>query len=263
MEGFAAGNVATPIFIEKREPAVVLRARRSWSGPFEPVYVKVLPVNGRCIEAVCAWLAREIGLPAPEPLLLTMPANKMPRGSEWPFGTQSRQVCFATRAIPGALALRRVASDQVGGMLDRWPHLAAAAAFDSLIANDDRTEGNILLDPARALWLIDHARSLGGGGERLFSTDVTPTAPTYFLSRIAGYAVPERVRLRTALIAVCTKLCAAVPRIPYDTLLVPENIAMQIEDFLVRRAHVLQAMVLQAIGVPDLYSEGNHPESLQ
>jgi hypothetical protein len=263
MEGFLTGNVAPPIRPEKLGPRAVLYARRQWMGPFEPVYVKVLPVNSRCIEAVCAWLAREIKLPAPEPLLLNMLASRMPRGSQWPFGTQSQEVCFATREVPYARALCGVDSDQVGSLLDRWDRLADAAVFDLLIANDDRTEGNILVGPGRDLWLIDHARSLGGGNERLFSSDVMPATSNFFLSRIAGYTAQERVRLRPALIAVCTKLSSAVQRIPYAALLVPEDIAMQIEDFLSRRAHMLQAMVLQTIGLSDLFSQGDRPARLQ
>jgi hypothetical protein len=263
MEGFLTGNVAPPIRAEKLAPRAVLFAQRqSMDVPFEPVYVKILPINERCIEAVCAWLAREINLPAPEPLLLNMLAGRMPRGGVWPFGNRSSEVCFATREVPYARALQAVASDHVGSLLDRWKRLADAAVFDLLIANDDRTAGNILVGPTRDLWLIDHARSLGGGGERLFSSAV-PISSNFFLSRIASYTAQDRVRLRPDLIAVCTKLVSAVKRIPYAALLVPEDIAMQINDFLSRRAHMLQAMVLQTIGLPDLYSPGDRPVGLQ
>ena len=80
MNGFATGSVASPIRVVKSTPRVVLRAMRWWAGPFEPVFVKVLPVNARSIEAVCAWLAREIELPVPQPMLLDLPASRMPRG---------------------------------------------------------------------------------------------------------------------------------------------------------------------------------------
>jgi hypothetical protein len=263
MNGFASGSVATPIHIVKQAPRIVLRAWRSWSGPFEPVYVKVLPVNARSIEAVCAWLAREIELPVPEPMLLDMPASRLPKGCAWPFGTDPYATCFATRAVENALSLSNVSSDVATAMIDKWGSLPAAAAFDQLIANDDRTEGNILLGPRRDLWLIDHGRSLGGGGQRFFSTDVTPSTANFLLSRVARYPAQERVRLRPALIAVCTRLASAVSRVPYAALLVPEDIAMQIDDFLSRRVGMLQAMVLQSIGLPDLYDDGQHPSAMQ
>lgn len=263
MTAFARGSVATPVHIVKQTPRVVLRALRSWSGPFEPVFVKVLPVNARSIETVCAWLAREIELPAPEPMLLDMPASRMPRGCAWPFGTNTHATCFATRAVENALSLTNVSSDVSMAMIDQWGSLPAAAVFDQLIANDDRTEGNILLGPRRDLWLIDHGRSLGGGGQRFFSTDVTPSTTNFFLSRIARYPAKERVRLRPELIAVCTRLASVVTRVPYAALLVPEDIAMQIDDFLSRRVAMLQAMVLQSIGMPDLYDGGLYPSALQ
>lgn len=236
MNGFAFGSVASPIRIVKATPRIVLRAMRSWAGPFEPVFVKVLPVNARSIEAVCAWLATEIELPAPQPMLLDMPASRIPRGCDWPFGTNAYATCFATRAVENAFPLSNVSSDVATAMIDKWASLPAAAVFDQLIANDDRTEGNILLGPRRDLWLIDHGRSLGGGGQRLFSTDVTPSTANFLLSRVANFPAQERVRLRPALIAICTRLASAVRRVPYAALLVPEDIAMQIEDLFVSQS---------------------------
>jgi len=263
MDGFLAGNVAPPISVVKSTPRVVLRAERAWQGPFEPVYVKILPVNARSIEAVCAWLAREIDLPVPQPMLLDMLASRMPKGCAWPFGTDSHATFFATRSIENALPLRNVASDVANLLINSWASMPAAAVFDQLVANDDRTEGNILIGPRRDLWLIDHARSLGGGGQRLFSTDVMPSTSNFFLARIAGYTAQKRVSLRPELIAVCTRLASAVSRVPYSSLLVPEEIAMQIDDFLSRRICVLQAMLLQSIGLPDLYDDGQGPTAFQ
>ena len=263
MDGFSVGSVASPIQVVKSAPRVVLRAMRAWAGPFEPVYVKVLPVNARSIEVVCAWLAREIELPAPQPMLLDMPASRMPKGCAWPFGTNPRATVFATRAIENSLPLCNVSSDTAKALVDRWGSLPAAAVFDQLVANDDRTEGNILVGPRNDIWLIDHGRSLGGGGQRFFSTDVMPSTSNFFLARIAGYTAQDRVRLRAELLTVCTRLAFAVRRVPYSSLLVPEDIAVQIDDFLSRRTHVLQAMVLQALGLPDLYDDGQRPPALQ
>jgi hypothetical protein len=90
-----------------------------------------------------------------------------------------------------------------------------------------------------------------------------PTTSNFFLARIASYTAQERVKLRSALLAVCTRLASAVRRVPYSSLLIPEEIAMQIDDFLSRRIFVLQAMVLQSIGLPDLYDDGQRPPALQ
>lgn len=263
MSSFDFGSLAAPVEAVKTTPRVVLRAMRSWAGPFEPVYAKVLPVNSRCIEAVCAWIALQIELPVPRPMLLTMPASRMPRGLQWPFGSEHQAIVFATRAIDGALPLSRISSETSWNLIDRWDALPAAAVFDQLVANDDRTDGNILLGPRRDLWLIDHARSLGGGGQRLFSTDVTPRFENFFLSRLAGFPLKDRQRLRPGLMAVCARLGGIVPRVPYGSLLVPDDISMQIDDFLQRRLVTLQATVLQAVGLPDLYDNGDAPRALQ
>jgi hypothetical protein len=51
---FKTGNLAAPIRVVKDEPDMVLDAQLAWQGPFEHVFVKLTPVNRRCIEAVCA-----------------------------------------------------------------------------------------------------------------------------------------------------------------------------------------------------------------
>jgi len=101
------------------------------------------------------------------------------------------------------------------------------------------------------LWLIDHTRALGGAGNHLFSTEVTPLFTNFSLRRIAGYSLAQRNNLRAPLMAACLRLAAAAPRIPYDELLVPEDIARQIDTFLLQRASRLQALILSSIGLPD------------
>ena len=263
MAAFKIGNLGSPVRVRKTTPHIVLDAMLAWSGPFEHVFAKLLPVNERSIEAVCAWLAREIELPVPEPRFLRVTRTRMPQGCMWPFGEASEQVVFGTVAIEQVQQLVRTDSSTVDALLDRWPALATAAAYDQLIANDDRTSGNILLGPHRDLWLIDHGRALGGGGNKLFSTEVAPLFDNLFLHRIANYKLSDRMRLRPALMTACLRLSGAVPRIPYDGLLVPDDIATQIDTFLQRRVTRLQAMILDQIGLPDLYDQGSNPRTAQ
>jgi len=257
MAVFRTGTLAPPVRVHKAAPRLVLDAQLAWAGPFLHVYAKVLPINERSIEAVCAWLAREVELPAPEACFLRMHRTRVPKGHPWIFGDSSEEVVFATVAVEQAQQLVRADGTAVAALIDKWPSLAAAAVFDELIANDDRTEGNILLGPRSDLWLIDHTRALGGAGNRLFSTEVAPLFTNFFLQRIAGYSLAQRNGLRAPLMAACLRLTAAVPRVPYDELLVPENVARQIETFLRQRANRLQTMILSSIGLPDLYDGGN------
>jgi hypothetical protein len=256
MSAFKTGSLASPVRLIKTTPRVVLDAQLAWQGPFEHVYAKVMPVIERSIEAVCTWIALEVELPVPEPRFLRMPRSRMPKGHPWPFAEQPEEFVFATVAIESAQQLLRLEDDVTARLLDKWPLLAAAAAFDQLIANDDRTKGNILLGPRQDLWLIDHARALGGAGNRLFSSEVEPLVSNLFLRRIAGYPLVERQRLRPALLSSCLRLSAAVLRIPYDKLRVSEETAIQIDSYLRQRAGRLQAMVLNEIGLPDLYDSG-------
>jgi hypothetical protein len=239
--------------VVKTTPDLVLEGRFSSHGPFEHVYAKLAPINRRCIEAVCAWIGHEVGLPLPQTRFVRVLKARLPKGCVWPYKQSEEEWTFGSLAIEGARPLTGFDSSLAAAKIDKWQYLEMAAAFDQLVANDDRTQGNVLLDPRGALWLIDHARSLGGGGQRLFSTEVLPLVNNFFLSRVASYPMADRMKRRGALLAACHQLVSAAMRVPYDTLLVPDEMAIQIRDFLLRRATLLQAMVLDAAGVPDMY----------
>jgi hypothetical protein len=249
----STGTLARPMRVVKTTPDLVLDGRLASHGPFEHVYAKLMPANRRCIEAVCAWIGREVELPLPDFRFVRVLKARLPKGCDWPYRQSEEELVFGTVAIEGARPLTGFDSGLVAAKIDKWQHLDMAAAFDQLIANDDRTEGNVLLDPKGALWLIDQARSLGGGGQRLFSTDVLPLVSNFFLSRVASYSMADRMKRRGALLSACNRLASAAMRVPYDHLLVPDEMATQIQDFLLRRAVLLQAMVLDAAGIPDMY----------
>lgn len=259
MAAFKSGNLATPIKVVKAAPALVLDCGLAWEGPFEHVFAKILPIHQRCIEAVCAWLAQQMGVPVPAPRFLHMWKHKLPRGHAWPFGREEEATVFATVAVEGAMPLTRFDGSLISTKFAKWPYLELCAVFDLLIANDDRTAGNILMAPKGELCLIDHARSLGGGGDALFSTQ--PLISNFFLGVIAGMSLSERNRRRPALISACLNATAAIARIPYEALLVPADIASQVNDFLVKRGTRLQATVLDAVGLPDIYDHHDNDRS--
>lgn len=259
---FKRGNLARPCTLVKTEPNVVLDASLSWEGPFEHVFVKLTSENGRSIEAVCAWIAQDVGLPCPEPRFVLVKKSRIPQGAPWVFGTATDVVAFGTLAIEHAQPLTKTDSVAVTTRIRKWDRLELAGVFDLLIANDDRSEGNILLDAQQRLWLIDHGRSLGGGGHRLFSSEVSPLINNFLLEQIRRLPLPDRIKRQNAVLSACYELAARVPRIPYDSLLVPPPIALQIDDFLTKRASRLQAMALEAAGLPDLY-QGDGSRGLQ
>jgi hypothetical protein len=236
-----------------------LDANVSWQDPFEHVFVKLSSENRRCIEAVCAWIAQDVGLPVPEARFVLVNRSRLPRGCPWAYGDAEEITAFGTVAVEGALQLTKLDGDVLAPRLLAWSSLELAAAFDHLIANDDRSEGNMLMDPRGKLWLIDQGRSLGGGGQRFFSTEVLPSIRNFFLERIRRLSAADRIKRRSALMSACLELGARVPRVPYDALRVPPGTAEQINSFLSQRAGRLQAMVLDAVGLPDMYQ--NYPDS--
>ena len=259
---FKSGTLANPVRVVKPGPDVVLEGAFAWQGPFERVFVKLANEHRRCIEAVCAWIAQEAGLPSPEPRFVRVSKEKVRTNVPWSF-SGPEITGFGTVAIPNAQQLTKLDSGWASELLSKWQWLELGGVFDELVAHDDRSNGNILVDGRANLWLIDHGRALGGGGQKLFSTDIFPPFKNYFLEMIAQEAMAKKMQRKNALLAACYQMAARVPRIPYEDLLVPEHIAEQISTFLAQRAHVLPTMVLESARIPDMYDRGESPRSLQ
>ena len=107
-------------------------------------------------ELFCAVLAREIRLPAPEPLLLFDPTS-----GRYVFGSVDLQYPNSLRQFnvdpqaPDEAAVK-VLIDAVAG----WSRAREVAAFDEWIQNCDRNLGNILYAGPDDFFIIDHGRSL-------------------------------------------------------------------------------------------------------
>lgn len=107
-------------------------------------------------ELFCAVLAREIDLPAPEPLLLFDPIS-----GSFVFGS-------VDLAYPNSLRQFNVDPDTpdeaaVGVLLEvisSWSRAREVAAFDEWIQNCDRNLGNLLFAGPDNFFIIDHGRAL-------------------------------------------------------------------------------------------------------
>ena len=99
-------------------------------------------------EAVCAAIADELGLPVPASRAIRL------EDQVW-FGLERKEPKVAYTAQNLLSCVNR---DQVAGIL----------AFDVLVCNPDRHEGNAVLHrfqqspPALRLWIIDHSHALVG-----------------------------------------------------------------------------------------------------
>lgn len=202
-------------------------------------------------------------MPVPESYTIKVPRTKLPRDCPWQFGQSAIVDAFGSKAVENSHSLNRIDSNVVRERVLNWPMLELAAAFDELVANDDRSENNMLLDPRGDIWLIDHARCLGGAGQRLFSTEVTPSFRNFFLNQIAQMSFNQRLQRREPLIRACTEVISRVGRVPYATLGVSDALRVQVEPYLLQRAARLSGTVLHALGLPDLYEAHNESRTLQ
>ncbi|MEX3968866.1 HipA family kinase [Paraburkholderia sp. EG286B] len=219
----------------------------------EMAFVKLLQQGAFTVESVCAWLARAVGLQAPRPLWVNVPRNRVPAG-HWPFGDKEAQLCFATVELPNARPLHfdEASSDVVFNQARLDDVLMAKiATFDSLIGNDDRHGGNLLLAPPAGVFVIDHGRALGGVG-----TDSTsiwlPPGPNVLLRRIQAMPPHRRHALKQPLRQFCEDCVLAVDKLPLDKLVESESIREMIRRHLRAKAETLRVEMLDSIGIPEL-----------
>lgn len=252
---FILGSFAGVPRLVKEKPFPVLRGEIvNAVTAFAPVYVKLLPRPLANVEAVCAWLAHEVALPLPRPVCAIVHRRLTTRLCAWPYGSSARAYCFGTQEIPLALRLRDIDNTQYGQseqLLSGWRDCLRVGIFDELISNDDRNNGNILVDAQKRLWIIDHSRALRAGGQSAFSDPMLPFENA-LLRRFAGLAPAHRHALRSKIVADCTQLSSAAARIPYDDLDVRGEAREAIEKFIDTRARHLAALVLARLGISEL-----------
>lgn len=115
-------------------------------------FVKKVGMPEILVELVAAVLARRLGLPVPEPLLVFVPDEL--GGPELAFGSVS------LHGKPTLGAMVNSGNLAVAKQLKSWRHLVPAACFDEWIANCDRHNGNLLCSGDGEFWLIDHGLSI-------------------------------------------------------------------------------------------------------
>jgi hypothetical protein len=259
---FTQGSLAHPIVLKKLKPYPVLYGGLvSPTSHFLQVYVKLLPLNLRMVEVVCAWLAREVGLPLPLPAIVDVLRTRVERLCPWPYGSATKMACYGTQEIPQALPLQQAEnakSGQYEHLLRRWKDCLRTGIFDELIANDDRNKGNLVLDAHRSLWIIDHSRALRSGGQTPFSDPLLPFENP-LLSYFAEFPLARRSALYPQIIADCAQLSSAVARIPYNDLGVEGQVRIDIERFIDERSRRLTALVFSRLGISELPLQSEHP----
>jgi hypothetical protein len=151
--------------------------------PSISVYIRLAKPTPLVAELLCTVIARALGLPAPEPFIIsvlpgTLPASLLPQND-------SVQLCVGTRDLGGESFAQLLRSDSATAekILAKWKHLVPVTVLDEWLANDDRNTGNFIYI-AQALHIIDHAEAFGGSMRNIFPlADITEDA---FTNRLAS-----------------------------------------------------------------------------
>jgi hypothetical protein len=121
-------------------------------------FIKVLPPRKLLVELLAAVVGRAHDLPIPEPFLITVQGHQLqkfpkPEARFWAFASlDSESPSLSRLTRDPAVAAQH---------LRRWKRVSEAVAFDSWLANPDRTTKNILLsDNGEHVALIDHEDAL-------------------------------------------------------------------------------------------------------
>lgn len=127
---------------------------RTHAGDLEAYVKRLEDPREILVEILCALLARNEGLPVPEPLLVMVPEHL--GGPQLAYGS-------ATIGHLSLGAFITTAPNTASSVLERlraWKHLLPAACFDEWIANCDRHAQNLLFSGNDEFWLIDHGLAI-------------------------------------------------------------------------------------------------------
>lgn len=155
------------------------------------VHLKMLDGKRMANELVAAAVAEVLGVNVPPTFLVLL--DDGPFSAQHKIGDQA--VCLAYQIVPDATDLRSTATlvnplalSQFYAATD-W---RAVVVLDALIANSDRTPGNLLQDKAGKLWAIDHDTAFGGDW---FPVDLVPSRhSTNLLARPGSYIPSQEMR---------------------------------------------------------------------
>ncbi|MEO8732204.1 MAG: HipA family kinase, partial [Rhodoferax sp.] len=124
------------------------------------VYIRIADPMPVVAELLCSVIGRALGLPVPEPFMVSIHPGCLPGSKLLPSTTTS--MAFASLNVGGTSFSQLLRSGESSkAMLRAWEHLIPVATFDEWMANSDRNLSNILF-VSNALWIIDHAEAFHG-----------------------------------------------------------------------------------------------------
>ena len=117
-------------------------------------YLKLLRVEDIAREALCAVLARLVGLPIAQAFYVYVEPAYAPghvTGNTYNLAFGLEREYYPTFSI---------ANDQVHEDITRWPEALACGVFDEWIFNGDRLPKNLVFASNGVYWMIDHDEAL-------------------------------------------------------------------------------------------------------
>lgn len=118
-------------------------------------FLKLLKVEDIAREALCATLARMLGLPIKQAYYVFVDPSYI----EGRLVGNSHHIAFGLerdRFFPTS----RIQNLALGNLAAKWNEAIPCAVFDEWIFNNDRLPNNLIFDSSGVYWLIDHDEAL-------------------------------------------------------------------------------------------------------
>lgn len=222
------------------------------------VYVRIANPMPVVAELMCAVIGRSMGLPVPEPFLVSIDKGGLPASGLLP--QEKPALAFASLNVGGQTfsQLLRGDSPTMQTMLMKWEHMIPVATFDEWMANRDRNLSNILF-VANVLWIIDHAEAFHGKARGLFGlTDLIEDQSSNILGDILAKCSPSEcaVHLEAAQAwlsktAFQVDVQEAATCADIDYWQTPEQKA-ELLDFVTKRLTLTHRLLCTRLGHPQL-----------
>ena len=130
-------------------------------------FIKDLDAKQLANELLAATLAREAGLPVPEPFLGLVSNGDLPIAHAPPTTDGNAHYVFVSVDVETPALWQQydpadvTAYEEACHRLSKWPLVGKFYGFDSWVANIDRHQGNILFSSSD-IYLIDHGHVFSG-----------------------------------------------------------------------------------------------------
>lgn len=154
-------NIETGVLLPGAEKFSDCNINQTWKGHVRTntdtvvVYAKLIDAREICIEAFCALLGRQLGIPIPKPFLILADSSSLPIV---PPGQNALMFGSEDADFP---SFRRYANcKQAYTRLQNFKSTLDVGVFDEWIANHDRNIGNILYDGGNEFLFIDHGLAI-------------------------------------------------------------------------------------------------------